>query len=113
MLGIASWVLHAHRNEDAPRTADYRSLEQKFLALAAEFGVRFSFVFLVISSLSFLGIGIQPPAADLGSMVRENAALISFGRMTPLIPAFCIGLLTIGVNFIVDWLLHVTSGLKD
>ncbi len=81
--------------------------------LAAEFGVRFSFVFLVISSLSFLGIGIQPPAADLGSMVRENAALISFGRVTPLIPAFCIGLLTIGVNFIVDWLLHVTSGLKD
>ena len=81
--------------------------------LAAEFGVRFSFVFLVISSLSFLGIGIQPPAADLGSMVRENAALISFGRITPLIPAFCIGLLTIGVNFIVDWLLHMTSGLKD
>ncbi|MEQ9258121.1 MAG: ABC transporter permease [Roseovarius sp.] len=81
--------------------------------LAAEFGVRFSFVFLVISSLSFLGIGIQPPAADLGSMVRENAALISFGRITPLIPAFCIGLLTIGVNFMVDWLLHLTSGLKD
>ena len=81
--------------------------------LAAEFGVRFSFVFLVISSLSFLGIGIQPPAADLGSMVRENAALISFGWITPLIPAFCIGLLTIGVNFIVDWLLHMTSGLKD
>lgn len=81
--------------------------------LAAEFGVRFSFVFLVISSLSFLGIGIQPPAADLGSMVREHAALINFGRITPLIPAFCIGLLTIGVNFIVDWLLHLTSGLKD
>jgi len=81
--------------------------------LIAEFGLRFCFVFLAISALSFLGLGVQPPLADWGSMVRENATLISFGRYTPLIPAAAIGILTIGVNFVVDWMLHKASGLKE
>lgn len=81
--------------------------------LAAEFGLRFCFVFLFISALSFLGLGIQPPTADWGSMVRENATLISFGLPTPLVPAICIALLTISVNFVVDWFLHRSSGLKE
>ena len=81
--------------------------------LAAEFGLRFCFVFLMISSLSFLGLGLQPPTADWGSMVRDNAELISFGDITPLIPAGAIAVLTIAVNFVVDWLLHRASGLKD
>lgn len=81
--------------------------------LAAEFGLRFCFVFLAISALSFLGLGIQPPTADWGSMVRENASLISFGEITPLIPAAAIALLTVAVNFIVDWMLHISSGLKE
>ena len=81
--------------------------------LAAEFGLRFCFVFLFISALSFLGLGIQPPTADWGSMVRENATLISFGDPTPLIPAGAIALLTVAVNFVVDWFLYHTSGLKD
>ena len=81
--------------------------------LVAEFGLRFCFVFLTISALSFLGLGIQPPTADWGSMVRENSTLISYGDITPLLPAGAIALLTVGVNFVVDWFLHKTSGLKD
>ena len=81
--------------------------------LVAEFGLRFCFVFLFISALSFLGLGIQPPTADWGSMVRDNAILISFGDITPLIPAAAIALLTVGVNFVVDWFLHKTSGIRD
>ena len=81
--------------------------------LAAEFGIRFCFVFLTISALSFLGLGIQPPTADWGSMVRETAVLVTFDDYTPLIPAAAIAVLTIGVNFVVDWFLHKTSGLKD
>jgi len=81
--------------------------------LVAEFGLRFCFVFLFLSALSFLGLGIQPPTADWGSMVRDNATLISFGDITPLLPAMAIALLTIGVNFVVDWFLHQTSGLRD
>lgn len=81
--------------------------------LVAEFGLRFCFVFLFIASLSFLGLGIQPPIADWGGMVRENAGAITFGILTPLWPAGAIALLTVGVNLIVDWFLHVASGLKD
>jgi peptide/nickel transport system permease protein len=81
--------------------------------LAAEFGIRFCFVFLTISALSFLGLGIQPPTADWGSMVRDTADLISFEDYTPLVPAAAIAILTLGVNFVVDWFLHKTSGLKD
>ncbi|MEM7173243.1 MAG: ABC transporter permease [Pseudomonadota bacterium] len=81
--------------------------------LVAEFGLRFCFVFLVISALSFLGLGIQPPTADWGSMVRDNATLITYGDVTPLLPAAAIAVLTIGVNFVVDWFLYKTSGLRD
>ena len=87
--------------------------------LIAEFGLRFCFVFLTIAALSFLGVGIQPPTADWGSMVRENASLIQFAQydikagLTPLLPAAAIALLTVAVNFVVDWFLHKTSGLRD
>ncbi|MCU4651786.1 ABC transporter permease [Roseibacterium sp. SDUM158016] len=81
--------------------------------LVAEFGLRFCFVFLTISSLSFLGLGIKPPTADWGSMVRDNATLITFGDITPLLPAGCIALLTVAVNFVVDWQLYRASGLKE
>ncbi len=81
--------------------------------LVAEFGLRFCFVFLTISALSFLGLGIQPPTADWGSMVRDNAALITYGDVTPLLPAGAIALLTVSVNFVVDWFLHKTSGLRE
>ena len=81
--------------------------------LVAEFGIRFTYTFLFIAALSFLGLGIQPPTADWGSMVRENSVLITFGDFTPLMPAAAIALLTISVNFVIDWFLHISSGLKE
>ena len=81
--------------------------------LVAEFGLRFCFVFLFIASLSFLGLGLQPPLADWGGMVKENAGAITFGIYTPLIPAAAIAFLTVGVNLIVDWFLHLSSGLHE
>ncbi len=81
--------------------------------LLAEFGLRFCFVFLMIAALSFLGLGIQPPTADWGSMVRENSVLITYGDITPILPAIAIAILTLGVNFLVDWFLHKSSGLKE
>ena len=91
--------------------------------LIAEFGLRFCFVFLFISALSFLGLGLQPPMADWGSMVRESAKLIAFANfsswqaatfgLAPLLPAGAIALLTVAVNMVVDWVLHLSSGLKE
>jgi peptide/nickel transport system permease protein len=87
--------------------------------MITEFGLRFCFVFLTISALSFLGVGIQPPTADWGSMMAENKTLINFPVSTfpyirmPFYPAGAIALLTVAVNFVVDWFLSKTSGLRD
>ena len=87
--------------------------------LLAEFGLRFCFVFLTIAALSFLGIGIQPPLADWGTMVRDLAQFINFAAFSPLtatlplLAAGAIALLTVAVNFVVDWMLHRSSGLKE
>ena len=73
--------------------------------LAVEFGLRMTYSILFLSSLSFLGLGIQPPDADWGSMVRENLdGLQSKDYLPVLAPAFLIAILTVGVNLIVDWL---------
>ena len=77
--------------------------------LVAEFGLRFCFTFLFIAALSFLGLGIQPPNADWGSMVKDLRDMINLGGAHPLYPAGAIALLTIGVNFIVDWMLAIHS----
>lgn len=78
--------------------------------LVAEFGLRFSFTFLFIASLSFLGLGVQPPYADLGGMVKDYAEMINYGvPEAPIYPAAAIAILTIGVNFIVDWMLAIHS----
>ena len=87
--------------------------------LLAEFGLRFCFVFLTVAALSFLGVGIQPPLADWGTMVRDLAPFINFAAfaptaaVTPLLAAGAIALLTVAVNFVVDWMLHKSSGLKE
>ncbi|MCU0910310.1 MAG: ABC transporter permease [Rhodobacteraceae bacterium] len=101
------------RGEGTWRLITREILPNALAPLVAEFGLRFCFVFLAISALSFLGLGIQPPTADWGSMVRENATLINFGDVTPLLPAGAIALLTVAVNFVVDWQLHRASGLKE
>jgi len=74
--------------------------------LIAEFGMRFCFTFLFVAGLSFLGLGIQPPFADWGGMVKDNQQAILYGLYAPLFPAAAIALLTIGVNLVVDWLLN-------
>jgi len=101
------------RGEGLWRLITREILPNALAPLVAEFGLRFCFVFLAISALSFLGLGLQPPMADWGSMVKENATLISFGDITPLLPAGAIALLTVSVNFVVDWQLHRASGLKE
>jgi peptide/nickel transport system permease protein len=77
--------------------------------MISEFGLRFCFNFLFVASLSFLGLGIQPPYADWGGMVRDNGKAISFGLTAPLWPALMIAIMTVGVNLVVDWILSINS----
>jgi len=80
--------------------------------LVAELGLRFIFQVLFLSALSFLGLGIQPPEADWGGMVKENKDGIVFGIPAALIPAAAIAILAISVNLIADWILNRTTSLK-
>ncbi len=72
------------------------------MPLATDFGLRLVFVVLFISSLSFLGLGVQPPQADWGSMVRENLQGLSYKSYAAIWPAFAIASFTIAINLIVD-----------
>ena len=79
--------------------------------LLAELGLRFVFAVLFLSALSFLGLGVQPPDADWGSLVKDNREGIVFGAPAALIPAAAIAALAISVNVIVDWMLDRTASL--
>jgi peptide/nickel transport system permease protein len=70
----------------------------------ADFGLRFLFIVLLLSGLSFLGLGIQPPHADWGSLVRENIIGLSEGAPAVVMPAIAIATLTIAVNMAIDGL---------
>ena len=74
--------------------------------LAAEFGIRFTYTILFISALGFLGLGMQPPYADLGQLIRENMQGLLFGSFAPLYPALIISLITITINIFIDWYLQ-------
>jgi len=107
------------RGETLPYLIFREILPNAYAPLMAEFGLRFCFVFLTIASLSFLGIGIKPPLADWGTMVKDLSQFINFAAFSPLTAALplmaagAIALLTVGVNFVVDWMLQKTSGLKE
>jgi peptide/nickel transport system permease protein len=81
--------------------------------MLADFGLRFVFVVLLLSGLSFLGLGVQPPAADLGSLVRENISGLSDGAPAVIMPALAIATLTIGVNLVIDSLPGRTRRVAD
>jgi len=81
--------------------------------LLGEFGVRFVFVFSFMAALGFLGLGLQPPTADWGSMVKENATLVSFGNVIAIVPAAAIAILALAVNTVLDWAMNLSAGLTD
>ncbi|SJM28565.1 ABC transporter permease [Mesorhizobium delmotii] len=80
--------------------------------LVSELGLRFIYAVLFLSTLSFLGLGVQPPSADWGGMVKENKDGIVFGIAAALIPAAAIAMLAISVNLVADWVLNRTTSLK-
>ncbi|AVA25873.1 ABC transporter permease [Rhizobium sp. NXC24] len=68
----------------------------------ADLGLRFVFIVLLLSGLSFLGLGVQPPNADWGALVRENIGGLPFGAPAVMFPSIAIASLTISVNLLID-----------
>lgn len=80
----------------------FEMLPNMLRPVLADFGLRFLFIVLLLSGLSFLGLGVQPPEADWGSLVRENIIGLSEGAPAVIVPALAIATLTIGVNMLID-----------
>jgi peptide/nickel transport system permease protein len=70
--------------------------------LLADMGLRFVYALRLLAGLSFLGLGVQPPMADWGSLVRENLGALPVGGVSVLAPALAIATLTIAVNLVID-----------
>jgi peptide/nickel transport system permease protein len=90
------------RGEGRSHIAIAEILPNMIHPLLADFGLRFVFIVLLLSGLSFLGLGVQPPDADLGSLVRENISGLGQGALAILAPAVAIATLTVGVNLLID-----------
>jgi peptide/nickel transport system permease protein len=112
-INVMDYVEAARLRGEGTRWIIFREILPNALSpLVAELGLRFIFAVLFLSSLSFLGLGVQPPEADWGGMVKENKDGIIFGIPAALIPAFAISTLAISVNLVADWVLNRTSDLK-
>ncbi|MHB8814866.1 MAG: ABC transporter permease [Steroidobacteraceae bacterium] len=102
-LSVTDYVQAARvRGERRLHIACIEMLPNMIHPMLADFGLRFMFIVLLLSGLSFLGLGVQPPAADLGSLIRENISGLSDGAPAVILPAIAIATLTVGVNLLID-----------
>ncbi|TWC17541.1 MULTISPECIES: ABC transporter permease [unclassified Pseudomonas] len=90
------------RGEAMPYIIFVEVLPNMLRPVLTDFGLRFVYVVLLLSAMSFLGLGIQPPDADWGSLVRENIQGLEEGAPAVLVPALAIATLTMGVNLLID-----------
>jgi peptide/nickel transport system permease protein len=112
-IEVMDYVEAAKLRGEGMRWIIFREILPNALSpLISELGLRFIYAILFLSALSFLGLGVQPPDADWGGMVKENKDGIVFGIGAALIPAAAIAMLAISVNLVADWVLNRTSDLK-
>lgn len=112
-INVMDYVEAAKLRGEGRRWIIFREILPNALSpLVAEMGLRFIFMVLFVSTLSFLGLGVQPPQADWGGIVKENKEGIVYGVPAALIPAFAIATLAISVNLVADWVLNRTTSLK-
>lgn len=112
-INVMDFVEAAKLRGEGYRWIIFREILPNALSpLVAEMGMRFIFMVLFVSTLSFLGLGVQPPEADWGGIVKENADGIVYGIGAALYPAVAIATLAISVNLVADWILNRTTSLK-
>lgn len=112
-INVMDFVEAAKLRGEGRRWVIFREILPNALSpLVAEMGLRFIFMVLFVSTLSFLGLGVQPPNADWGGIVKENKDGIVYGIPAALVPAIAIATLAISVNLVADWVLNRTTSLK-
>lgn len=114
-LNAMEYVMVSRLNGDSKFHIACREILPNMIhPMMADFGLRFVYNVLMLSSLSFLGLGVQPPHADWGSLVRENLSGLSSGAPAVIMPALAIATLTIGANLFIDSLaIRKRQGAKE
>jgi len=102
LVGLDFVSVARTRGESARWIATREILPNMIHPWLADLGLRFVFIVLLLSGLSFLGLGVQPPHADLGSLVRENVSGLTDGALAIIAPALAIASLTVGANLLID-----------
>lgn len=102
LVGLDFVAVARSRGEGSAWIALHEILPNMIHPWLADLGLRFVFIVLLLSGLSFLGLGVQPPYADLGSLVRENISGLTEGAPAIIAPALAIATLTVGANLLID-----------
>jgi len=102
------------RGDSFPTIARRDVLPNILPTVAADFGIRFGLSIILIASMNYLGLGLQPPAADWGLMISENQAYIALNPWAVISPAIMLALITIGVNLFADAYIRVAfTGIRS
>jgi peptide/nickel transport system permease protein len=97
------FVLAARARGDSLAWIVFREIAPNIVpTLLVEVALRLTFGILFIASLSFLGLGVQPPSPNWGVMVSENRDLLSIQPYSVLVPAGAIAVLAISINLVAD-----------
>jgi peptide/nickel transport system permease protein len=70
--------------------------------VAADFALRVTWGIIALSTLSFLGLGVQPPTPDWGLMIQEGRSSLQQAPLVAIVPAIAIACLSVGFNFVAD-----------
>jgi len=81
--------------------------------LMVELGLRMTYSIAAIASLSFLGLGMQPPAADWGLMINENRTAMTLQPWGVFLPVLAIAILTVGSNLITDAVARASATVEE
>jgi len=81
--------------------------------LMVELGLRMTYSIAAIASLSFLGLGMQPPTADWGLMINENRIALTLQPWGVILPVLAIAILTVGSNLITDAVARASATVEE
>lgn len=101
------------RGDNSARILLFEVLPNVRDVVGVEFCVRFAYSLLLISSLGFLGLGVQPPEPDWGQMISEGRNFITLASWVVMFPAFAIGMLVVAVNLLADGLWQDRTRLQS
>jgi peptide/nickel transport system permease protein len=108
---VNAYVLSAEARGESDASIIFREVLPNVSGpVLAEFGLRLTYAILFVATLSFLGLGVQPPAPDWGLMVAENRGLLIVAPWATLLPALGITLLAVAFNLTADALSRALAG---